>query len=85
MTKKNIHNLKVIEQSGYHYKPTPTIQLKGQWLKEFGFEIGTEITVTCEDEDGRMVITPRAAEVELFEYDARQFTMVAEGKEGYCK
>ena len=26
-------SVKVYEQSGYQYKATPTIMLKGQWLK----------------------------------------------------
>lgn len=47
-------SVKVCEQSGYRYKATPTITLKGQWLKEFGFEIGDYVSVSCED--GRLVI-----------------------------
>ena len=31
--------------SGYKYKPTPTIQIKGNYLNEFGFRIGTEVNV----------------------------------------
>ena len=38
---KTTRNLKVIEQSGYRYQATPTVMLKGKWLSEFGFEIGT--------------------------------------------
>lgn len=43
MTKevKTTRNLKVIEQSGYRYQATPTVMLKGKWLSEFGFDIGT--------------------------------------------
>ena len=48
-------SVKVCEQSGYQYKATPTITLKGQWLKEFGFEIGDYVSVSCEN--GRLVIT----------------------------
>ena len=48
--------MKVHEQSGYNYKATPTIILKGQWLKEMAFEIGDYITVSCED--GKLIITP---------------------------
>lgn len=29
-------SIKVVSQSGYNYKATPTITLKGQWLKELG-------------------------------------------------
>lgn len=57
MTKqKNIRSLKVHEQSGYNYHGTPTIQLKGQWLKELGFNIGDYVSIVCEN--GRLVITP---------------------------
>ena len=36
-------NLKIYEMSGYQYKPTPTIMLKGQWLADLGFEAGNRI------------------------------------------
>ena len=49
-------NLTVYEMSGYHYKPTPTIMLKGQWLADLGFEAGDRIKVCCED--GRITILP---------------------------
>lgn len=29
-------SIKAVSQSGYSYKATPTITLKGQWLKELG-------------------------------------------------
>lgn len=47
MTKeaKTTRNLKVIEQSGYRYQATPTVMLKGKWLSEFGFDIGTHVKV----------------------------------------
>lgn len=60
MAFKEYRNMKVYEQSGYHYKATPTIMLKGQWLKECGFDMGTPITVKCEG--GRLTIT-RADEI----------------------
>lgn len=65
MAVKKTRNIKVIEQSGYNYKPTPTIMLKGQWLKEMGFEIGDQIKVECEN--GKLVISldkEKAAELE---------------------
>ena len=34
MKNQKIRSMKVHEQSGYNYKATPTIILKGQWLKE---------------------------------------------------
>ena len=55
-------SIKVISQSGYKYRETPTIMLKGMWLKEAGFDVGDYISVTCED--GKLVIaqdTERAA------------------------
>ena len=56
MAKKR--SIKVYGQSGCKYQETPTIMLKGMWLKELGFDIGDYISVTCED--GRLVITPDA-------------------------
>ena len=60
MAKKR--SIKVYGQSGYKYQETPTIMLKGMWLKELGFDIGDYISVTCED--GRLVITPEAEYME---------------------
>lgn len=54
MTIKKIRNMKVYEQSGHNYKPTPVIMLKGQWLKVAGFDIGDQVQVKCEE--GRLVI-----------------------------
>lgn len=55
MAKKDNRSMKVYGQSGYNYKTTPTIMLKGQWLKEMGFEIGKYVQVKCED--GKLIIT----------------------------
>ena len=63
MTKKNKRSIKVYGMSGYKYRTTPTIMLKGQWLAELGFEIGDYITVSCED--GKIVITPDAEKAAL--------------------
>ena len=57
MAFKEYRDMKVYELGGYHDKPTPTITLKGQWLREAGFEYGTPITVRCEA--GRLTITPK--------------------------
>ena len=54
MAKKS--SIKVISQSGHNYKATPTITLKGQWLKELGFDIGDYVSISCEN--GKLVITP---------------------------
>lgn len=49
-------SIKVVSQSGYNYKATLTITLKGQWLKELGFDIGDYVSISCEN--GKLVITP---------------------------
>ena len=54
MAIKKSRQMKVDGQSGYHYKSTPAIMLKGQWLKELGFEIGDYISVSCEN--GKLII-----------------------------
>ena len=74
MAKKR--SVKVYGQSGYKYKETPTIMLKGLWLKEAGFDIGDYISVTCED--GKIIITQdaeraavKAAEAEFMEKEMK--------------
>jgi antitoxin component of MazEF toxin-antitoxin module len=74
MAKKR--SVKVYGQSGYKYRETPTIMLKGMWLKEAGFNIGDYISVTCED--GKIIITQdaeraavKAAEAEFMEREMR--------------
>ena len=81
MTKevKKTRNLKVIEQSGYRYQATPTVMLKGKWLSEFGFDIGTHVRVECED--GRLIITKE----EATEENVQPMLYVAEGTAGYGK
>lgn len=76
MADKKTRNIKVIEQSGYKYKPTPTIILKGQWLNEMGFQIGDQLKVECED--GRLVISVDTARIT--EQEAKQAFMEAEMK-----
>ncbi len=49
-------HLKVRETSGYNYKPTPTIILKGEWLKEWGFEAGLQVNIISEG-NGKLSIT----------------------------
>ena len=48
--------------SGYKYKDTPTIRLKGQWLNEFGFESGREYKAICENEKITIIAKERAPE-----------------------
>ena len=74
MAKKR--SIKVYGQSGYKYKETPMIMLKGMWLKELGFDIGDYISVICEN--GKLIITPdteraamKAAEEEFMEREMK--------------
>ena len=61
-------SIKVVSQSGYNYKATPTITLKGQWLKELGFDIGDYVSISCEN--GRLVITPDAVRAAMAKAEA---------------
>lgn len=65
MTTGNSRSLKVRAQSGYMYKPTPTIILKGQWLKNLGFDIDDPIRVECEN--GKLTVTLDMAREEAAE------------------
>lgn len=65
MAIKKLRRMKVYGQSGYHYKETPAIVLKGKWLQELGFEIGDFISVSCEN--GKLIITPDAERAALAE------------------
>lgn len=70
--KKN-RSMKVYGPSGYRYKETPAIMLKGLWLQglwlqELGFEIGDYISVSCEN--GKLIITPDAERAALAEAEA---------------
>lgn len=49
-------HLKIYETSGNKYKPTPTIILNGDWLKEWRLDFGIAVNVACED-DGKLTIT----------------------------
>lgn len=73
---KKYRNMKVYEISGYRYKPTPMIILKGQWLQELGFNIGDPVLVKCED--GKLIITLDATRAELIE--AEKIFMEQESK-----
>jgi hypothetical protein len=58
--KKTNRQMKVYAQSGYRYKPTPTITLKGAWLEEWGFMIDTPVIVQCEN--GKLTIIKQESE-----------------------
>ena len=68
MKNQKNRSMKVHAQSGYNYKATPTIILKGQWLLEMGFEIGDYISVGCED--GKLIITPDAEKAAIAKAEA---------------
>jgi antitoxin component of MazEF toxin-antitoxin module len=68
MAFKKLRNMKIYGMSGYKYKATPTIMLKGQWLKELGFEIGGYVSISCEN--GKLVITPDAETAAMKEAEA---------------
>ena len=59
-TSKKNRKMKVYGTSGYKYKNTPTIILKGIWLEKSGFEIGEEIEVKCEKD--RLLIVKKSTE-----------------------
>ena len=67
MAKKN-RSVKVYGMSGYKYRETPTIMLKGNWLRDLGFNIGDYISVTCED--GKLVIELDAEKAEMKKAEA---------------
>lgn len=52
--------MKVYAQSGQNYKPVPTIILKGDWLKDWGFAIHTPVTIQCEE--GKLTIIKKESE-----------------------
>lgn len=60
MASKKNRKMKVYGTSGYKYKNTPTIILKGIWLEKSGFEIGEEIAVKCEKD--RLLIVKKSTE-----------------------
>ena len=65
MADKKRRSMKVISQSGYKYRETPTIILKGMWLDQFNFHIGDYVSVTCED--GKLIITPDVEKASMVE------------------
>lgn len=60
MAYKTYRELKVYESSGKNYKPTPQIRLRGDWLKDFDFDIETHINVECR---GEAILITKADEI----------------------
>lgn len=48
--------VKIHGTSAYQYKQVPTLILKGDYLKAFGFDIDTKVSVRLEQE--QIIITP---------------------------
>lgn len=77
MALKKIRKMKVYNVRRYEdYKDTPTIIMKGEWLKEAGFDIGSLIQVECTE--GKLVITPRKETSYADDFGKHQIRMVAE-------
>ena len=55
MAQKDNRNLTVGYVSGKDYREIPSIRLQGQWLQQFGFDIGNHVNVECQG--GRLIIT----------------------------
>ena len=83
MAFKKLRKMKVYTASGYNCKDTPTIILKGDWLKETGFNIGNLIQVECEN--GKLIITPREPDVAEYHAPCGKCMMVAEDCKWYGK
>lgn len=71
--------LKVYNTSGKNYVPTPTIILKGQWLKQYGFDKHTPIQVSCEE--GKLIIEPREPDPEPKDESIENFISSLSGKQ----
>ena len=77
MAFKKIRKMKVYNVRRYEdYKDTPTIIMKGEWLKEAGFDIGSLIQVECTE--GKLVITPRKETSYADDFGKQQIRIVAE-------
>ncbi len=71
--------LKVYDTNGKNYASTPTIILKGKWLKQYGFDMNTPIMVSCEN--GRLTIEPREPDPEPKDESIENFISSLSGKQ----
>ena len=55
--------LKVYDTNDKNYVSTPTIILKGKWLRQYGFEMNMPISVICDR--GKLIIEPRGPDPEM--------------------
>lgn len=58
MKDSNKRKLKVYKLYSYMNHAVPQIRFQGKWLRSFGFDIGDEIDIICENE--KLVIYRRA-------------------------
>lgn len=65
VTRKDFRELTVSEATNYGKRTAPMLRIQGLWLQEFGFNVGDPVLVKCED--GKLIITPDTARVELIE------------------
>lgn len=78
--RKDKRKLKVCEQSGYRYKPTPTLMLKGAWLEEWGFTSNMSVSVQCEE--GRLIITPMETANFIDTFEEQQLACIVAERKG---
>ena len=45
------------------YKTTPTIMLKGEWLKEWGFQCGDKVVVECSQGELKVKISDQNKDI----------------------
>lgn len=65
VTRKDFRELTVSEATNYGRRTAPMLRIQGLWLQELGFNVGDPVLVKCED--GKLIITPDIARVELME------------------
>lgn len=65
VTRKDFRELTVSEATNYGRRTAPMLRIQGLWLQELGFNVGDPVLVQCED--GKLIITPDTARVELIE------------------
>lgn len=65
VTRKDFRELTVSEATNYGRSTAPMLRIQGLWLQELGFNVGDPVLVKCED--GKLIVTPDTARVELME------------------
>ncbi|NKC16979.1 MAG: type I addiction module toxin, SymE family [Gammaproteobacteria bacterium] len=72
-----------INPSGYRKSaPVPWIQLKGYWLGQAGFPIGTELEVNISEQ--RVVITPASSDCTTLGYSGHKLSGQRRMGAGHC-